>query len=1234
MKRAELAGREAPAISDEVVRDFIAGMDDRWFEAYDDALLLKHLECASSLSTHSPVAVYLEPEPELRLSVVTWNHSGLFSLIAGVLAVSGFNVLSGDVFTLKSGTRSKNGVKKRRIVVDVFRGNNDDVADIDRWTDRLGKRFEEIGRLLHSPDTDGVRKANIRVQGWVAEAIERNAKADSGYLSPVELLTDDSLAEMNRMTVVAEDTPFFLYALGTSLALEGINIERVAIHTSAGRIEDVIDFTDSKGQRINDAQRLDRVKMAVLLTKQFTYFLSESPNPLAALERFEILVRDIIEEGAGNRWLELLGNPLVMRDLAALLGASDYLWEDFIRRQYEMLLPMLKPHIGKRSFSRTGDSLEKRLEKELALARDWDEKKAVLNRFKDREIFRIDLDHILVDGFDFHHLSRGLTRLAELVVRTAMSISEERQTHRYGCPRGAAGIKSPWAVFGLGKLGGSALGYASDIELLFIYADSGVTDGEHPTINADYFEHLLRDAVSLIDAKQEGIFQVDLRLRPYGKSGLLATSLEAFCSYYAGDGGAASLEKLALVRLRKIGGDAELGARVERIRDKLIFTPDSLGRDELAETRRRQLADKTRSEYLNAKFSVGALVDLESTVQILQAEHGSRDQSLRTPSVHDALHALGLSSVLDPEESIQLTEAYDFLRNLINALRMLRGSAKDLDLPSPDSDEYRHLARRMGYRTGGALSPERKLRLEFETRTAQVRAFVEAALGRESLPGPPAGNIADLVLSAELPDEVADRILSRAGYTDTGRARTNLLALAGTGGRKRRLARLMVLATDTTYYSADSDMALNNWERLVENLDDPEDHFDELLAQPSRLEILHKLLAGSQFFAETLIRNPDLFDRATDPDLLGCERSVESHLKSLAELDDRSRDGETWRNAIRAYRKQEILRIGTRDLALGASLAEVAEELANLAEAVIEATLRRILRELNQNPTGYCVMAFGKLGGRELNYSSDIDILGLAEDPNSRRGVQEALVRDLSVHTAEGAGYRVDMRLRPWGRSGELVQRVDGLIRYYEEDAAIWEIQALLKLRPVAGDRTLGAEVLQGIHPVFRRRMDFGKIALAIETNRSTARGGPSSHLRPSHKDIKDGRGGIRDIEFLVQGLQLKHLPDHGEILTGNTLEALKRVSRLGLIERRVRRELVEDYTLLRRVEHLLQVFDDRQVHRLPTDTSDLEPISIRTLGPGSDAGDLSRAVEDAMKRVFHHYETYLLKPAGLTPAS
>jgi glutamate-ammonia-ligase adenylyltransferase len=183
-----------------------------------------------------------------------------------------------------------------------------------------------------------------------------------------------------------------------------------------------------------------------------------------------------------------------------------------------------------------------------------DEQRKRLNEFKDREIFLIDLDHILNPGTDFHTLAKRLVRLAENIVNAATQFAYADLVQRFGKPRTAAGLEARFTVLGLGKLGGAALGYASDIEMLIVYSDNGTTDGEKQIGNAEFFDLLVRGITGYIQTKREGIFHIDLRLRPYGNDGPLACSLENFCRYYGKDGGAHSYERLALVRLRAIGG--------------------------------------------------------------------------------------------------------------------------------------------------------------------------------------------------------------------------------------------------------------------------------------------------------------------------------------------------------------------------------------------------------------------------------------------------------------------------------------------------------------------------------------------------------------------------------------------------------------------------------------------------------------------------------------------------------
>ena len=219
-------------------------------------------------------------------------------------------------------------------------------------------------------------------------------------------------------------------------------------------------------------------------------------------------------------------------------------------------------------------------------------------------------------------MSARLTALAELVVDAAASRAYASLAARYGEPLTVAGLPVKYALLGLGKMGGSALGYASDIELLFVYGDSGKTPGPRGTEAGEFFGELVRATQGFIRARREGIFQIDLRLRPYGASGPLACSLESFCVYYAPGGPAHAYERLALVRMRAFAGDRALGERIERLRDELVYAPGSFDLGEFQDLRERQMREKAMPDRPNAKFGSGALVDLEYAIQILQVRHG------------------------------------------------------------------------------------------------------------------------------------------------------------------------------------------------------------------------------------------------------------------------------------------------------------------------------------------------------------------------------------------------------------------------------------------------------------------------------------------------------------------------------------------------------------------------------------------------------------------------------------
>ena len=1283
----------------EVLTGQLDGVDEPFIDAHLERLgeeyyaefslpeVVAHIREISRLDRARPLAVMLASaavetgsvaagggEVEaLSCTILAADHAGMFSLITGVLGACGFAIDSGTAFTygsesssVEAGSRPAAGgaarvarraasraaadrlrrrarsrtlrpaPRPRRMIVDRFRGRRvsaeASTMSVEAWRQHLEQRLLEVAGDLERNAPEAARR---RVSEMVAETIRRHWPT-SPALYPVQIgVANDVGADggaVTRMRIVSQDTPLFLYSFSAALALRDVSIQRVRITTELGRVEDVVEVVDRSGAPIADPVLLNQIKLSVLLTKQFAYFVGVAPDPYAALLRFEQLTEQILGLPEEGRLLDLLADPRIMSELALLLGTSDYLWEDFIRQQFETLLPMLEQE-QRHSFSDDA-TVAQRLHAAVAAAASPAEAVAALNAFKDREAFLIDLEHVLGRQGGVPQLAARLTRLAGCVVAAALELAADALRPQLGIPRTLGGIDARLAVVGLGKMGGSALGYASDIELMFVYGDQGTTTGPQRIGNGEYYERLVQETVNRISAKRAGIFEVDLRLRPYGAAGPRAVSLESFARYYGPGGEALAYERLALIRLRAVAGDRELGARLERLRDELVYRTGAIPLDEVHRMRRRQVAEYDAESRLNAKFSPGALVDVEYAVQMLQVRYGTERAALRTPSVHRALEELAQAGILAQLEAEQVSAAYDFYRRLINALRILRGSALDLYLPEPGAVEYGHLARRMGYRGESGLSPAQRLHLELETRRAAVRGFVDAHLGHGSLGSGSITGVADLVLTnaGADPGGVA-RVLSRLGFADPQRAAANVLRLASRASDRMEFARLSVLAADELVRQPDPDRALNNWERYVAALDEPGHHFRTLMRQPTRLELLIRIFATSQFLADALVRGPDLFDWVTEPERLRRRRRLQDVVGELGEHG-------FWLPRLRILRRREILRIAIRDYCLQAPVTDVMRELSVVAEAFIHVAVRDLTAARPEVRERVCILAYGKLGAEELNYSSDIDLVALYDDrglapersTDLAHGVTElarALGTTLAAHRGEMAAYRVDWRLRPYGSSGELAQSFSSLAAYYAGPANDWEVQALLRMRPVAGNRTVGQALLQRARGAFSRLgsdpAGRGARAFAsIERLRNLAVAGQAQRRLNQGRDIKSGAGGIRDIEFLVQGLQLQHLMQHPELVRGSTVVALEGLQRAGVLGAGSAAQLREDYLFLRRLEHSLQVFEDRQVHVLPSSDAALAALARRMMGAGASVAAFNDLVATVTTRVRATYLRYV----------
>ena len=1253
-----------PELDRKLAEEHLKRLGDDYFNKFNHTDIRLHIESISRLSISNPVEVNVlqKRDKSIECTVIAYNYPSEFSLITGILSGMGFNIISGDVYTYKKIEKVNKGrshkiwkkrpeihknTSDRRKIVDYFCGSLTSIVSLKDWISEFTDNLRQTISFLEKGEEESIGVAKNKVNEMVVHNLSKKAGEFEHVLYPVEMEIDNESCPFTRLKIVSEDTFAFMYSLSNALALHDIQIEHVRIRTIHGRVEDTIDLLDSKGNKIEDDNVLEEIKLSVLLTKQFTYFLSKAPDPYTALSRFEVIVRDIINQPFRAEWVKHLTDPKNLMDLARLLGTSDFLWEDFIRLQYESLLTVFKTDKKNRLFSKSIENMGNELEKILKKTTTLEERKIAVNRFKDQETFLIDLDHILNPELGFRFLSKNLTGLAELIVNKAAESVYDGLVIKHGKPTSVAGLNVRYSIMGLGKLGGEALGYASDIELMFVYSDNGKTDGEKSINNSEFFNLLVKGIYQFIETKREGIFQVDLRLRPHGESGPLACSMESFCSYYGGEGQAHAYELISLVRMRYIGGDPELGRQLERIRDEIVYLSKNIDFKAIRDLRERQFREKGDSKRINAKYSPGGLVDLEYGVQILQVKYGEGSEAIRTPRIHEALLALKENELISDADSTRLIMAYDFLRELINGLRMLRGTALDLFLPQVDTSEFRHLARRMGYITESPISPAQQLFLDLETHMAGVRYFAEKYFGIESLPSLESGTVVDVILSENMPSNVRNNILSKGEITDTERAYVNLKHLAGKGSRQDVFSRIIILAWDILKRTADPDMALNNWERFIHSIASPEFHYNMLMSQPRQIEILLSLFSSSQFFSDTLVRNPGFFEWLINPELLNNIRKredLESELRTAAKGCSSERE---WLNKLRRFRRREILRIGTRDIYLGISTRTIMLELSILAEAITQIVLEQRLKE---NPdlydeterefyeTPFCIMAFGKLGGHELNYSSDIDLLGLYAKETGDKGtknshnrnkiiftrIMEQVCSDLNSHTDEGYAYRVDLRLRPFGTSGELIHTVEGLADYYRKSASLWELQAAMKLRPIAGNLRLGYDLTDKLKSLFCEKRDHAVISREIDKMR---KGEIKSSSRSSFSgiDVKSGVGGIRDVEFMVQGLQLLSACNNETLINGNTMLAIEALAEAGILPEDTSSSLKEDYIFLRRIEHYLQILEDRQIHTLPKDKREIEALAKRMLGVDANGDQFLDLLNSCLERVRNVYEKYVL---------
>lgn len=728
--------RLCPDVEPVLIEDFLNRMDPEYFARFSQDDLAQHLRSIAQLSPAQPGIVEIHPRGrgEFDVLVVAYDYFAEFSTFCGLLSVYGLDIHEAAIFTYQdhasesiSSSTTPSRITKSAFRTGWHRQKRTRPAGltrkkvVDQFRVRLFPGFsfgpaeqrqfvETLLELLHLLEARQFSEVRAHLNRRLAETLGKLHQQFPAFSHPVHIRFDNASSPTDTiMDIRATDTPAFLYTFANALTMRGIYITKAIIEVDDARVHDRLYVRQRHGGKIVSKADQQELAATAALIKEFTHYLSWAPDPAKALDHFDQLL-DQLRATRTRQGYSSLQQGEILAQLAKLFGSSDYLWEDCLRRQHAVLFPAMKD-VAHQPLVRSKRELTKALRTFVGTSKTDETRKARLNAFKDRELFRIDMKH-LVEHTPLQDFSLALTNLAEVIIEQAIQEARRVINRTLKPPRLPNGRPCPLAVFGLGKLGGRELGYASDIEVLFVY-DPGDTVSSNLDHASEYYEALVQETLRWIEAKREGIFHIDTRLRPHGEKGVLANSFQEIRQYYDAHGMAAPFERQALIKLRHVAGDRALGQKVEAHRDAYVYSQEPWPLDVALSLRERQIKELVPAGAIHVKYSPGGLIDLEYTVQYLQLMHGWRIPALRKPNTLDALNALRQWHLLSEEDATAIEDDYIFLRQLIDALRMVRGNAQDLVLPPSGSEAMIFLARRLGFVYDnwkeGALALEREI---------------------------------------------------------------------------------------------------------------------------------------------------------------------------------------------------------------------------------------------------------------------------------------------------------------------------------------------------------------------------------------------------------------------------------------------------------------------------------------------------------------------------------------------
>ncbi|ASR34403.1 bifunctional glutamine-synthetase adenylyltransferase/deadenyltransferase [Prauserella marina] len=922
--------------------------------------------------------------------------------------------------------------------------------------------------------------------------------------------------------------------------------------------------------------------------EQILTAFSRAPDPDLALRAID-RIKTADETGWPELSRALRADPVLRAQLFAVLGTSGAL-ADFLvntpeewRRltagsgtpsdEYTAELTQAMAHDGA---SLTGAAAEQALRKAY---------RGLL-----LEIAADDLAHTVDPALDqpsYAQTTGALTQLADAALRAGLGVAEQEL-------RGPTG--ATLAVIAMGKCGGRELNYVSDVDVVFV----GEGDLQIAT----------RLAAAMMRIVGRACFEVDAALRPEGKAGALVRTLEGHEAYY--QKWARTWEFQALLKARPVAGDVELGNRYTELVAPMVWSASARENfvTDVQQMRRRverhvpaDIADR------ELKLGRGGLRDVEFAVQLLQLVHGRVDTAIRSASTIEALEELGAGGYVGRADAVELRVSYEFLRTLEHRLQ-LRGLLRTHLFPEfDDSAQLRWLARASGVRPLRGKSEAAHLVAEYRRHVQRVRRLHEKLFYRPLLEA--VARVPTAVL--RLTTDQAKSRLHALGYAAPDGALQHIRSL--TSGVSRRAAiqqALLPMLLDLLADTPDPDGGLLAYRRVSEALADTPWYLRVLRDEAAVVEQLAMLLGTSKLVPDLLVRAPEVLHMLGESERLTA-RTPEEVATSLRAAARRQPGLKAAVTAARSLRRHELLRVACADLLGLLDVPAVCGALSSVWAAVLQSALAASIRQksadIGSEPARIAVIGMGRLGGAELGYGSDADVLFVCERANGASD-SEALkfatsvaetVRQVLGAPSQDPALEVDANLRPEGRSGPLVRTFDSYLAYYSRWGEVWEAQALLRARFVAGDDDLGARFIAAIGR-FRypeggldpsRIREVRRIKARVETERLPRGADPTTHA-------KLGRGGLADVEWTVQLMQLRHAHEVPGLRTPSTLAALRATAEARLADEAEINSLTEAWLLATRARNVAMLVRGKPVDQLPTSGRELA-AAARIFGYSAD---------------------------------